>query len=209
MSRAVLRSVAVLEPLTIFSLIMAYIWELRFRHHNCWLFILAAIVISHLVRHENMRVLGFQSRNLRACLREFALPLAVAAAAMLAAGILLETLRPIGPREAALAWAAYLPWGTFQEYLLNGYFLNRFMGAMSGRSAAIVSAVLFSGAHLPNAFLMAVTLVAGYFSARIYIQHKNLYFLGIAHATIGFLLFLVAPDSVSHHLTVGPGWYTH
>ena len=28
-------------------------------------------------------------------------------------------------------------------------------------------------------------------------RHKNLYFLGIAHATIGFLLFLVVPDSVA------------
>lgn len=54
---------------------------------------------------------------------------------------------------------------------------------------------------------MAVTLAAGYICARIYISHKNLFFLGIAHATIGFLLFLVVPDSISHHLIVGPGWF--
>jgi hypothetical protein len=56
---------------------------------------------------------------------------------------------------------------------------------------------------------MVITLVLGYVCGRIYIRYKNLYFLGIAHATIGFLLFLVVPDSVTHHLVVGPGWYGH
>src|SRR5256885_4884344 len=53
---------------------------------------------------------------------------------LVAAGILLQTTRPIRFGDAFLAWAGYLPWGTFQQYLLNGYFLNRFAGAMSGRS---------------------------------------------------------------------------
>jgi hypothetical protein len=71
----------------------------------------------------------------------------------------------------------------------------------------MISAALFSGAHLPNFFLMAVTLLAGYICARNYMRYKNLYFLAIAHGTVGFLLFLVVPDSISHHLTVGPGWF--
>jgi membrane protease YdiL (CAAX protease family) len=83
------------------------------------------------------------------------------------------------------------------------------MGAMPGRTAAMASAALFSGAHLPNWFLMAVTLATGYICARIYLRYKNLYFLGIAHATIGFLLLQVVPDSVTHHLVIGPGWYRH
>jgi membrane protease YdiL (CAAX protease family) len=102
-----------------------------------------------------------------------------------------------------------MPWGTFQQYLLNGYFLNRLLVAMPGRPAAVASAALFSGAHLPNWFLMAVTLLTGYVCARIYMRYKNLYFLGIAHATVGFLLLLVVPDSVTRHLVVGPGWFGH
>ena len=78
---------------------------------------------------------------------------------------------------------------------------------MAPRSASLASAALFSGVHLPNWFLMGVTLLAGYCCARLYLRHRNLYFLGIAHATVGFLLFLVVPDSVSHHLVVGPGWF--
>jgi len=165
--------------------------------------------LSHVIRHERAETLGFHRRNLRECLREFAPCLVFVALAAIAVGMLLQTTRAIYFGDAFLAWAAYLPWGTFQQYLLNGYFLNRFLGAMPGRQAAAASAVLFSGAHLPNWFLMAVTLVLGYVCARIYLRYKNLYFLGIAHGTIGFLLLLVVPDSVTHHLVVGPGWFGH
>jgi hypothetical protein len=209
MSRGTVRRIALLEPVTAFALIMAYIWQLRYSHHGLWLAILAGMVVSHLVRRESTQVLGFGKRNLRECLQEFAPVLAFFGLAMLGAGMLLQTTRPMRFGDAFLAWVGYVIWGTFQQYLLNGYFLNRFMAVMSGRSASVASAVLFSGAHLPNWFLMVVTLITGYVCARIYLRHKNLYFLGIAHATVGFLLYLVVPDSVSHHLVVGPGWYGH
>ena len=56
---------------------------------------------------------------------------------------------------------------------------------------------------------MAVTLVIGYVCARSNEISGTYIFLGIAHATVGFLLLLVVPDAVTHHLTVGPGWYAH
>jgi membrane protease YdiL (CAAX protease family) len=207
MSRAALRKIAVLEPLTVFCLIMAYIWDLRFSHHSLWLAILGFLLISHALRREGAETLGFHVRNLRQCLDDFLPLLGFVGLAALAAGLLLQTTRPIRFSDAFLAWLGYLPWGTFQQYLLNGYFLNRLGRVMAPRNASIASAALFSGAHLPNWFLMAVTLLLGYYCACVYQRHKNLYFLGIAHATVGFLLFLVVPDSISHHLVVGPGWF--
>ena len=68
----------------------------------------------------------------------------------------------------------------------------------------LLSALFFSGAHLPNWFLMLVTPVAGYAAIWVYRRYRNLYFLGLAHATIGTLLFLTVPDSWSHHLNIGP-----
>ncbi len=188
---------------------MAYIWQLRYSHRGIWLAILAGVVLSHVARRERAEELGFHGRNLRECLREFAPALAFLGLAMVAAGMLAQTTRPLSLHDAMYSWIGYLPWGTFQQYLLNGYFVKRFLGAMSGRPAAAASAVLFSGAHSPNWFLMAVTLITGYICARIYLRYGNLYFLGIAHATVGFLLLLVVPDSITHHLTVGPGWYAH
>ncbi len=167
------------------------------------------MLLSHRLRGEHAAMLGFDGRNLRDCLREYAPAITFLTLVMLALGILLQTTRPIRFEQGFQAWAGYLPWGLFQQYILNGYFLNRFDSVLSRRTAPMISAALFSGAHLPNWFLMAVTLLTGYVCARIYRRYNNLYFLGLAHGTVGFLLFLVVPDSISHHLVVGPGWFGH
>jgi membrane protease YdiL (CAAX protease family) len=70
-----------------------------------------------------------------------------------------------------------------------------------------MAATLFAGVHLPNWFLMVVTFAMGYYSAKIFMRYRNIYFLGLAHAVIGTALFVVIPDSISHHLTVGPGFF--
>jgi hypothetical protein len=207
MSPVFRRRLAILEPILVFAMIMQYIWRLRFRHPAEWLLILGLIVLSHRVRHERAESLGFDARRVKECWDKFAPALAFLALLMVAVGMLLQTTRAMGPDRAFLSWFAYLPWGLFQQYILNGYFLNRFGAVLSRRAAPLAAAALFAGAHLPNWFLMAVTLVLGYCCARIYQKHKNLYFLGLAHATIGFVLFLVVPDSISHHLIVGPGWF--
>ena len=110
---------------------------------------------------------------------------------------------------ALASWAVYVPWGVFQQYTLNGYFLSRFDAVAGRRAASLISAALFCGVHAPNWFLMLMAFPAGYCATRIYRRYRNLYFLGLAHATVGFLLFLVVPDSISHHLRVGPGWFGH
>jgi hypothetical protein len=207
MSAATIRRFAILEPISVFAMIMQYIWWLRYRHPGMWLLILVLMLLSHRVHRERARTLGFDAFRLRECLEELTPALAFLTLFMLASGILLQTTRAIGFDRALLSWVGYLPWGLFQQYILNGYFLNRFDAVLSRRAAPLAAATLFSGAHLPNWFLMAVTLVAGYGCTRIYRKYNNLYFLGIAHATVGFLLFLVVPDSISHHLTVGPGWF--
>ena len=116
------------------------------------------------------------------------------------------TKRPIGFEHAAWSLGLYPPWGLFQQYLLNAYFLKRFDAVLSPRAAGITTAALFSAVHSRNWFLMLVAPVAGYGAIQVYRRYANLYFLGVVHATIGFLLFRVLPDSVSHHLKVGPGW---
>jgi len=200
---------AILEPAGIFLLIMDYIWKVRYIHPVFVLAIVGLIIASHWVHREKAAALGFQSVNFRQCLEDFAPALILLGLLLLGTGQLLETIRPIGFDSAMLAWCGYLPWGLFQQYILNGYFLNRLERVVPQRAAMMVSAALFSGAHLPNWFLMSVTLLLGYCSAYIYNRYRNLYFLGGAHGTLGFLLYLVVPDSISHHLVVGPHWFAH
>jgi membrane protease YdiL (CAAX protease family) len=206
--RALAHKYAILEPVGVFVLIMAYIWDLRYSHPWIWLAILGLLLASHWLHRERAESLGFRRRNLAECFEDFAPALAFTSLCFVGCGILLRTTRPIAFDQGLTAWIGYIPWGLLQQYVLNGYFMNRFDGLVSRRAAPMVSAALFSGAHTPNWFLMAVTLLAGYCCARVYRRYRNLYFLGLAHGTLGFLIFLVIPDSVSHHLTVGPGWFS-
>jgi len=193
----------------VFAVIMAYIWKFRFTHPRFWLPVVALILLSHVAHRERGTALGFRTENFGNCMRRFGPTLIGLALAMLSTGLLLGNIRPLGFGQAVGSFTLYLPWGLFQQYLLNGYFLKRFDMALSRSGASILTAVLFSVVHSPNWFLMLVTPVAGYVAVWVYRRYKNLYFLGLAHATIGFLLFVAVPDSVSHHLNVGPGWWTH
>lgn len=205
--RARIRKFAIVEPLAVFAFIMAYIWDLRYRHPLSWLAIVALILLSHTLRGERAAKLGFRSENLGRCVRDYAPTLAFCGLALLGLGVVCQTTRPITLDQCLAAWLAYLPWGLLQQYVLNGYFLNRFSRVVSQRAAPAIAAVLFAGVHSPNWFLMAIALAAGYVCAHIYQRYRNLYFLGIAHGTLGFLLFLAVPDSISRHLIVGPGWF--
>src|SRR5271166_3979639 len=100
MSATTTRKLAFAEPISIFVLIMAYIWELRYSHHGAWLGILALMLLSHRIRGEHAATLGFHGRNLRDCLGEFAPVLAFVALAMLACGILLQTTRHLRSDQA-------------------------------------------------------------------------------------------------------------
>jgi membrane protease YdiL (CAAX protease family) len=195
-----------LEPIAVFAGIIAYIWTFRFTHPWFPLPVLVLIVVSHIARRERAPGLGFRVKHLGDCVRRFGPALIGFASAMCMIGWLAGTIRPIGFKGAAWTLGLYLPWGLFQQYLLNGYFLKRFDSVLSPRGAGLTAAALFSAVHSPNWFLMLVTAPAGFSAIQVYRRYSNLYFLGMAHAVIGFLLFLVVPDSVSHHLRVGPGW---
>ena len=71
-----------------------------------------------------------------------------------------------------------------------------------------MAAIAFSAIHTPNWFLIVVTLFAGFACAKLYLKFRNLYVLGLAHGVIGFLLYLCVPDTISHHLYVGPKWFS-
>ena len=197
----------VVETAASFASIMLYIWRLRFTAPRAWVFILGFFILSHILRGERAANLGLGWGNFRECVETMAPALLLLALSLMALGVLLQTVRPISPEYGFMCLLAYCPWGIFQQYLLNGYIANRLLAVSSARHVPLMAATLFAGAHLPNWFLMAVTFVTGYYSTKIFMRYRNIYFLGLAHAVIGTVLFVVIPDSISHHLTVGPGFF--
>lgn len=198
------------EAVGIFALIMAYIWWLRFRYPYAWIPMLLLIFASHMRRRETLATLGFTRRLPARALARVSTVLAALALALLMLGLTLHSIRTVTFEGAFLSFLLYCLWGLFQQYLLNGYFVNRFSDFLPGhrRAVPLLAAAFFSLAHLPNWFLMLTTAAGGYVCARIYLRCRNLYFLGVAHGVVGFLLYLVVPDTVSHHLYVGPKWFS-
>jgi hypothetical protein len=197
------------EAVGMFVLIMAYIWWLRFRYPYAWVPMLLLIFASHQYRRETFATLGFKWGHPARALARLSAYLAVVAFTLLILGIGFGSIRAVPMQGAFLSLLLYCLWGLFQQYILNGYFVNRFSDFLPGHSHAIplLAATFFSLAHLPNWFLMIATAAGGYVCARIYLRYRNLYFLGMAHGVIGFLLYLVVPDTVSHHMYVGPKWF--
>ncbi|HXA05726.1 MAG TPA: CPBP family glutamic-type intramembrane protease [Bryobacteraceae bacterium] len=200
---------AVVEPGVAFALIILYIWWLRFRFPYVWIAILALLIASHLRKREGLRKLGFEWKMPRGSAKLW-MVLGLIATVILAIGLIFHTIRQVTWQGACLSLLLYCTWGLVQQYILNGYFVNRFSDFLPHHiyAVAILAAICFSVVHLPNWFLMIVTLAGGYACARVYMHHRNLYFLGLAHGVIGFLIYLTVPDTISHHLYVGPKWFS-
>jgi len=201
------RTADALEAVGVFVLILIHIWWVAAYFRPAWLAILALVVYSHRRRHETLAWLGFRPDNFLRCVRDFA-PLIIGLAGVpLALGVLFGTLRPWGLQKAAVFVSYYCIWGTFQQYALNGYFVNRLSAAAGPgeqRWVALLAATLFSVAHAPNWFLVSVTFTLGLLCARIYLTYRNLLFLGIAHGIIGSALYVTVPDWMSLHFHIGP-----
>lgn len=200
-----------LEALSAFAVILIYIWWLRPYFPWLWIAILALIVVSHFLHHEGPARLGFGWREFKASFPVIVPWVLGLALAVWGTGMVFHSLREATPSGLLQGLCLYLPWGVFQQYLLNGYFVNRllgFFGNATSRAVPLAAGILFAGAHAPNWFLMIVTLCAGYVCARVFVRYRSVLSLGLAHGILGFLLFLVVPDSISAHLVVGPRYWS-
>jgi hypothetical protein len=197
-----------LEAGTVFLLLLSYIWYFQSRVHWLWAVLLALVIVSHAVRGESPAALGLRTGGFIECARRFAVPVVLVAAIGTILGFALDTVRDVALWRVAGVLAGYCVWALFQQYLLNGYFTNRLQASVDTKYQYLVAPMagaLFAGAHVPNTLLMAVTLVGGTVAAAAYMRHRNLFFLAFAHALIGTMIWFVVPDTVSHHLRVGPG----
>jgi membrane protease YdiL (CAAX protease family) len=201
-----------LEAGAVFALLISYIWFFQALARGSWMILLAMIVVSHVVRGETPADLGLRRAGFAECARRFGVLVLLIAAVGTTLGFAFATVRHVAAWQVAGVLLGYVPWALFQQYLLNGYFTNRVQASLDPRHQFLVAPIagaMFAGAHAPNAFLMVVTLIGGAVAAMAYQRHRNLFFLALAHALIGTMLWLVVPDSVSHHLRVGPGMWRH
>src|SRR5438552_1671738 len=116
---------ALAEALSVFAMIMLYIWGLRWSYPLSWAIILALMLASHALRGETPAKLGFSLRNLKESLVRFTPVVLLLALILLAAGSIARTIRHITPESGFASLVLYFGWGLFQQYVMNGFFMNR------------------------------------------------------------------------------------
>ncbi len=197
------------EVCLIFAGILAYIWRWQHTFHDAAIFLFALILLSHALHRDTLRALGLGFTEMRAC-AQWVLPLAIAFyIPLLAYGWVQHRLQAILPNwQALLSLLGYGFWCAFQQYLTQSYFNNRLMTIIYNHHvSSVLVGIMFAATHIPNPILTVATFVAGFIFAEVFARHRNIWPLALAQAVGGFLLGAVSPESMIHHLRVGPGYW--
>ncbi len=168
----------------------------------------AFMIVSHRLRRETLRDLGFRFDNFARAGLLLLMPMAVTAILCFVIG------RWGGSRTDFSNWHAGTPiilqlilgfsWGLAQQYVLQG-FINRRAQLVSGQGwlSVLFVAAVFSALHLPNLWLVVVTLVGGVVWAAVYQRVPNLFALAVSHSVMTWVIVSTLPASALHHLRIG------
>ena len=101
----------------------------------------------------------------------------------------------------------YSLWAFVQQFILQSFFYVRMETLLGSRRAVFATTALFALAHLPNAILTVVTIVAGLFFCEMFRRYRNIFPLGAVHAALGLTAAASFSDSLLHHMRVGIGYF--
>lgn len=163
--------------------------------------------VSHCLRGESAREVGWRLDNFLAAARLLVLLLAAPALLLVAYGWFgshLDLARWRGGQTAFAMPLLGILWGILQQYALQG-FINRRAQVLCGRGwvSIFVVALVFAALHLPNPWLTLATFAGGLVWAYVYQKTPNLLALGISHGVMTWVLISSLPPAALHHLRVG------
>ena len=190
-----------------YALILTVIWTPRPLQR--WLYWSAVgwFIVSIVLSFPGWRALGFSISGFRRSVWVVGVALGMSAAAAAIASNFHTLHHPSRPVQWVLAFGGYTVWSLIQQLLLQGYFLARFVRLLpSATWAAIMAALIFALAHLPNPILTAATLLWGLAACLIFLKWRNIWPLAIAHAIFGISIAITIPGPVLHNMRVGLGY---
>jgi membrane protease YdiL (CAAX protease family) len=170
------------------------------------------VVLSHRLRSESLRDLGFRFDNFLRALSLLAAPLVATALLCLffgwKSGTPVNFLRWHANRHLALQFGIGFGWALAQQYVLQG-FLNRRAMTVAGRGwvSILIVAAIFGLLHLPNIWITAITFAGGIIWATVYQRVPNLFALAITHSVMTWFIVSTLPPGTLHHLRVGLGYF--
>jgi membrane protease YdiL (CAAX protease family) len=195
------------EILIAYGLILAVIWTPRPWQGVLWWVAAAGVVALTWVSFEGFAAMGLRRTNFWRSLWIAGAALLVAGAAMGVAAHFHTLKLPSGPLTFLGTYCAYAIWAGVQQFLLQGFFLLRFLRVISNPwLAALAAALLFALAHVPSAFLVPATFLWGLCACLLFLRYRNLYPLALAHAILGVAVAMTIPGSMDHNMRVGLGY---
>lgn len=168
--------------------------------------------VSHRVRRESPRDLGFRLDTFLPALYLLSVPVVLVAGACLliawATGSSINFLRWHPNRNPALQLAIGFAWALAQQYVLQGFLNRRAMIAIGrGWQSVVLIAAVFGLLHLPNPWITVITFIAGGIWASVYQRAPNLFTLALTHAVMTWFIVSTLPPSMLRHLRVGLGYF--
>jgi hypothetical protein len=196
-----------LEIFIPYALILGVIWTPRPIQRWLWIVAAAAIVVITVVSWPGLDALGLRRKNFLRSLWVVVVAMAAATAGVAVAGHLHTLYLHGGPLWLIENYWLYAVWSGVQQFLLQSFFLLRFLRVLPRKwMAALAAAGLFSLAHMPSYVLVPATLCWGFCACLLFIRYRNLYPLAIAHAILGITVAITVPGAVDHNMRVGLGY---
>jgi membrane protease YdiL (CAAX protease family) len=199
-----------LELSGIYGLILLVIWTPH--PYQVLMWCLAAIITATVIAisFEGFQSMGLCTANLLRSLWGVGLAACLALAAVALAGRLHTLHTPATLGSTLRHFVGYALWATVQEIILQCFFAVRALRLMgNGTLAAVVSACLFSMAHLPNPVLAVITLVLGVAASLFYLHYRNVWPVAAAHALLGIAIAITIPANLDHNMRVGVSYLTY
>lgn len=201
------RARSVFEIAFTFTLIVIILWMPRHVQGRLSLVALAWILGSTFFVRENRGAVELGIGGFRRSLWVIATALVLAAIEIMVARHEQTLHLPYENGIVRYRIWGYVIWSFVQQFILQDYFLLRFLRIFGKPWAAIVaSAGLFAFCHIPNPVLMIATLVWGLVACTLFLRYRDLYSLGFAHAVFGLSIAICIPAAVHHNMRVGLGY---
>ena len=195
------------EILLAYGLILAVEWTPRPAQRVMWVIAALGIVLIAWRGFDSWKAMGFRRANLGRSLWIAGAALVLAVGAALIAARMRTLLLPSGLLAFVGTYSAYAIWSGAQQFLLQGFFLLRFLRVIPKPAlAALTASLFFAGAHAPNPFLVPLTLIWGLAACLLFLRYRNIYALMIAHAILGITTAMTIPGPVDHNMRVGLGY---
>lgn len=165
------------------------------------------IFLSHRLRGETPREIGFRLDNFIEAARLLALPMFLASAVLVVVGYSTGSLNFVRWRGGQSVFgipALGILWGLMQQYALQA-FINRRAQTIWGRGwrSVLCVAAMFALLHLPNPLLTGATFAGGILWATVYQRAPNVFALALSHGLMTWVLVSTVPAAALNNLRVG------